>query len=101
MNAEQRNKINKLQLSATPKGLLFSDWLKKNGYSDQLIKRYRESGWLAMLSKGVMYRKGDNLSAYVSLACYNRQVGKTFRVAAHSELELFGFNHYVFMGNHY
>lgn len=52
MNAEQRNKINKLQLSATPKGLLFSDWLKKNGYSDQLIKRYRESGWLAMLSKG-------------------------------------------------
>lgn len=44
MNAEQRNKINKLLLSATPKGLLFSDWLKKNGYSDQLIKRYRESG---------------------------------------------------------
>jgi hypothetical protein len=29
MNAEQRNKINKLLLSATPKGLLFSDWLKK------------------------------------------------------------------------
>ena len=55
MDIEQKSKINQLLLSSTPKGLLFSEWLKKNGYSDQLIKRYRESGWLAMLSKGVMY----------------------------------------------
>ncbi|MGYP000035436735 len=51
-----------------------------------------------MLSKGVMYRTGDSLSAYAALSCYNRQLGKTFRVAAHSALELFGFNHYVPMG---
>ena len=58
VDIEQKSKINQLLLSATPKGLLFSEWLKKNGYSDQLIKRYRESGWLEMLSKGVMYRTG-------------------------------------------
>lgn len=98
MNIEQGSKINRLLLSATPKGLLFSEWLKKNGYSDQLIKRYRETGWLAMLSKGVMYRTGDSLSAYAALSCYNRQLGKKFRIAAHSALELFGFNHYVPMG---
>lgn len=98
MDIEQKSKINQLLLSSTPKGLLFSEWLKKNGYSDQLIKRYRESGWLAMLSKGVMYRTGDNLSAYAALSCYNRQLGKKFRIAAHSALELFGFNHYVPMG---
>lgn len=98
MDIEQKSKINQLLLSATPKGLLFSEWLKRNDYSDQLIKRYRESGWLEMLSKGVMYRTGDSLSAYVALSCYNRQLGKTFRVAAHSALELFGFNHYVPMG---
>lgn len=98
MNIEQKSKINQLLLSATPKGLLFSEWLKKNGYSDQLIKRYRESGWLTMLSKGVMYRTKDTLSAYASLSCYNRQLGKEFRIAAHSALELFGFNHYVPMG---
>lgn len=98
MNIEQKTKINQLLLSATPKGLLFSEWLQKNGYSDQLIKRYRESGWLTMLSKGVMYRTGDNLSAYASLSCYDRQLGKKFRIAAHSALELFGFNHYVPMG---
>ena len=98
VHIEQKSKINQLLLSATPKGLLFSEWLKRNGYSDQLIKRYRESGWLEMLSKGVMYRTGDSLSAYAALSCYNRQLGKTFRVAAHSALELFGFNHYVPMG---
>lgn len=98
VDIEQKSKINQLLLSATPKGLLFSEWLKRNGYSDQLIKRYRESGWLEMLSKGVMYRTGDSLSAYAALSCYNRQLGKTFRVAAHSALELFGFNHYVPMG---
>lgn len=38
------------------------------------------------------------MSAYAALSCYNRQLGKTFRVAAHSALELFGFNHYVPMG---
>lgn len=51
-----------------------------------------------MLSKGVMYRTGDRLSAYTALSCYNMQLGKKFRVAAHSALELFGFNHYVPMG---
>ena len=98
MNIETKSKINQLLLSATPKGLLFSEWLKRNGYSDQLIKRYRESGWLAMLSKGVMYRTGDSLSAYAALSCYDKQLGKRFRVAAHSALELFGFYHYVPMG---
>ena len=76
VDIEQKSKINQLLLSATPKGLLFSEWLKRNGYSDQLIKRYRESGWLEMLSKGVMYRTGDSLSAYAALSCYNRQLGK-------------------------
>ncbi len=98
MDVESRSKINQLLLSSTPKGLLFSEWLKKNGYSDQLIKRYRESGWLTKLSKGVMYRTGDTLSAYAALSCYNRQLGKMLRIAAHSALELFGFNHYVPMG---
>jgi len=36
-------------------GLLYSEWLKKEGYSDQLLKKYRDSGWLVALSKGIMY----------------------------------------------
>jgi hypothetical protein len=45
-----------------------------------------------------MYRKGDRFLSYPALACYNQQMGKSFHMAAHSALELSGFNHYVPMG---
>lgn len=45
-----------------------------------------------------MYRTGDNLSAFGVLQSFNDQLGKRFHIAAHSALELWGFNHYVPMG---
>lgn len=81
-----------------PGGLLFSEGLKKLGYSDQLMKQYRNSGWLTSLSKGVMYRSGDSLSALAALANCQEQTGKQYRVAAHSALELSGYYHFVPMG---
>ncbi|KAA6346295.1 hypothetical protein EZS27_006173 [termite gut metagenome] len=98
MSIEKTSKINQLLLKGYPGMLYFSSWLKQNGYSDQLLKKYRSSGWLSALSKGVMYRIGDKLLSYPALASYNRQLGKNFHVAAHSALELNGFNHYVPMG---
>jgi hypothetical protein len=78
--------------------LYFSSNLKQNGYSDQLLKQYRNSGWLTALANGVMYRTGAKLLAYPALASYNQQMRKSFHIAAHSALELKGFNHYVPMG---
>jgi Protein of unknwon function (DUF2893). len=98
MGLELQNKINRLILSGVKNGLYFSEWLKGKGYSDQLVRKYRQSGWLTSLSKGVMYRTGDSLTAYAAIYCYNEQLGEDVRVAAHSALELFGFNHYVSMG---
>lgn len=98
MSLESKNKVNQLLILGTKNGLFFSEWLKKKGYSDQLIRKYRQSGWLTSLSKGVMFRTGDKLSAYAALYCYNEQLNKELRIAAHSALELFGFNHYVPMG---
>ena len=98
MNIESANKIDLLLRMGTKNGLYFSEWLKKNGYSDQLISKYRQSGWLTSLAKGVVYRTGDKLSAYAAVSCYNNQLNRQLRVAAHSALELFGFNHYVPMG---
>ena len=98
MNIEKGNKLNQLLQYWQPGGLFFSSWLKKNGYSDQLMQQYRKSGWFSMLSKGVMYRMGDRLSSYVAITSYITQMNKTFYVGAHSALELSGFNHYVPMG---
>jgi len=98
MNIEPRSKLNSLLMNILPGGLLFSEGLKKQGYSDQLLKQYRNSGWLTSLTKGVMYRSGDTLSALAALASCQQQTGRHYRVAAHSALELSGYYHYVPMG---
>jgi hypothetical protein len=99
MNIEQGNKLNQLLQLWQSGGLFFSTWLKKNGYSAQLMQQYRKSEWFSSLSKGVFYRTGDTLSAYGALSSFNNQLNKKFYVGAHSALELFGYNHYVPMGN--
>lgn len=91
-------KINQLLANTAPTGLLFADCLKKKGYSVQLQKKYRDSGWLTAICKGVMCRTGARLNAYDAIASYNKQMGGTLRVAAMSALEYTGFNHYVPMG---
>lgn len=99
MSIETANKLNHLFTHHDMQnGLFFSEWLKKEGYSDQLLKKYRDSGWLVALSKGVMYQSGTKPTAYNALSSYNQQLSKDFRVAAHSALELTGYNHYVPMG---
>ncbi|MCM1312829.1 MAG: type IV toxin-antitoxin system AbiEi family antitoxin [Roseburia sp.] len=98
MSIVSGSKINQLLANTDPSGLFFSQWLKTKGYSDQLQKRYRDSGWLTPLSQGVMFRTGSRLSAYSALASCNLQTGSKYRIAAHSALEYTGFNHYVPMG---
>ena len=68
-------KINQLLANTAPTGLLFADWLKKKSYSVQLQKRYRDSGWLTAMCKGVMCRTGSRLNAYDAIASYNKQMG--------------------------
>ncbi len=77
---------------------MFSEWLNKEGYSKQLLQKYRSTGWLKTVCRGVMSMHDTTYNAMTSLACYNEQLGKNYRVAAHSALELAGFNHYVPMG---
>lgn len=98
MNIESKDKLNQLLKNWRPGVLFFSSWLKKHGYSDQLMQQYRKSGWFSSLSKAVMYRTGDKLSSFAAISSYNSQMNKAFYVGAHSALELFGFNHYVPMG---
>jgi len=98
MSIEIRNKLNRLLQKNNLGGVYFSSWLKEKGYSDQLVKKYRDSGWLSPLSKGVMYRAGDKLSILSVLESYNMQLNNNCHIAAHSALELVGFNHYVPMG---
>ena len=82
MGVYREAKINQLLQLAQKGGLFFSSWLHDQGYSPQLLMRYRKSGWLSALSKGVFYRKGESLSALGALASYQSQVSSDLYVAA-------------------
>ena len=82
MSILKGSKINQILQTRQKDGLLFTPWLVKQGYSNQLLKRYRSSNWLSSLCRGVMYRTGDNLSAFGALQSFNEQLGKHLRIAA-------------------
>lgn len=92
------SKINHLLSCGVYGGLFFSEWLSKMGYSAQLTKRYKDSGWLESLANGVLFRRNEKLSALAAIHSYTTQTGKSIRIGAHSALELHGFSHYVPMG---
>ena len=71
MSVLTSSKINHLLSESPPGGLLFAGWLRKEGYSSQLLKKYRDSGWFESLARGVMYRRHDKLSALTAVYCYN------------------------------
>lgn len=98
MSLESTNKLNKLLQNSQEGMLFFSKWLNKMGYSDQLLLRYRQSGWLTGVSKGVMARNNKTLSAVGALSSLNEQLDKSYTIAAHSALESAGFTHFVAMG---
>jgi hypothetical protein len=80
MSTDASSKIN-LLLQKMPSGaLFFSSWMKENGISYELQRRYRDSEWLTPLGAGVMARSGENPSLYGALSSLNNQTGKHFYV---------------------
>lgn len=98
MGIEPAKKLNQLLQNSQEGRLYFSKWLNKLGYSDQLLSKYRQSGWLVAISKGVMSRSNDTLDALAAISSINEQTGKSYTIAAHSALELAGFSHFIPMG---
>ncbi|MFI3164631.1 MAG: type IV toxin-antitoxin system AbiEi family antitoxin domain-containing protein [Rikenellaceae bacterium] len=98
MSLELTNKLNYLLQNSQEGKLFFSKWLNKIGYSDQLLSKYRQSGWLVSISKGVMSRNNKTLNAVGAISSMNEQLEKSYAIAAHSALELAGFSHFIPMG---
>jgi len=98
MSTEKPSKINQL-LQKLPSGaLFFSSWMKENGISYELQRRYRDSEWLTPIGAGVMVRTGESQTIFGALSSLNKQTGKHFYVGGLSALELAGYTHYVPMG---
>lgn len=95
MSTEKRTKINQL-LSSQPMGIVFqSQWLREQGYSLDLQRRYRENKWLKAIGNGAMVRTGDAVGYEGAIYALQRQSGLSIHPGGRTALMLLGKSHYL------
>ena len=95
MDTVERSKINQL-LSSLPRGVVMvSSWLVSQGYSSDLQKRYRKSGWLESIGTGAMIRTGDEVGYEGAVYALQHQLGMSIHLGGRSALAMLGKAHYL------
>lgn len=95
MSTNKGSKLNQL-LSAQPRGVvLLSAWLKKQGYSPELLKRYKSSKWLESVGTGALKRFGDDVGYEGAIYALQSQAGLSLHPGGKTALSLLGRSHYL------
>src|SRR5680860_230228 len=95
MSTNKATKINKL-LSLQPPGVvLTSSWLSGQGYSPELLKKYRQSQWLVSIGTGAMIRANDRVDYLGAINSLQQQLHLSVHPAAKTALSLQGKVHYL------
>ena len=98
MNQLNRSKINSL-LSDWPHGAVYTtSWLKKHGYSNNLVNLYRKNGWLKPLERGAVIKSGDKATWQGGIYALQKQLSLAVYPSATTALLLQGASHYVPLG---
>ncbi len=74
---------------------MVSAWLADQGYSSDLQKRYRKSGWLESIGTGAMIRAGEQVGYEGAVYALQRQLGMSVHPGGRSALVLLGKAHYL------
>ncbi len=83
-------------LKSQPPGVVFlTAWLVKNGYSNQLINRYKKSGWLHSIGSGVLIRNGDAIGYEGAIFALQNQSQLQIHPGGKTALSLLGKSHYL------
>lgn len=92
---EKEQKINRL-LSSQPTGVVYlSSWLTKNGFSTQLLNRYKKSNWLYSLGTGAWMRVGEKPTYTGALNALQQQTQSSIHPGGKTALSLLGKTHYL------
>jgi Transcriptional regulator, AbiEi antitoxin, Type IV TA system/Transcriptional regulator, AbiEi antitoxin N-terminal domain len=95
MSTENMSKINHLLASVPPGVVLQSFWLKEQGYSLDLQRRYRKSKWLEAIGTGAMIRSGERVSYEGALYALQQQSGLSIHPGGRTALSYLGKAHYL------
>ncbi len=72
--------------------------LKRADYSQDLLNRYRYSGWLKSVGDGALAKSGDTPTLFGALFALQHDLKLNVHIGARSALELQGMGHYVRSG---
>lgn len=92
---EKEQKINRL-LNAQPSGVVYlSSWLTENGFSTQLLNRYKKSKWLYSIGTGAWMRVGEKPTYEGGLYALQNQAKSTIHLGAKTALSVLGKANYL------
>ena len=74
---------------------LTTSYLKKQGYSYQLLHRYEKSGWIVSMGKGAYARAGDTVSWAGAVHTLQKELKLPIRLGGISVFNLAGYGHYL------
>ncbi|MBG7631323.1 MAG: type IV toxin-antitoxin system AbiEi family antitoxin [Bacteroidetes bacterium] len=95
MSLEKEQKINRL-LNSQPSGVVYlSSWLTKNGFSTQLLNRYKKSNWLYSIGTGAWMRVGEKPTYEGALSALQQQSNSSAHLGGKTALSLLGKTHYL------
>jgi len=83
-------------MNSQPSGVVYlSSWLTKNGFSTQLLNRYKKSNWIYSIGTGVWMRVGVEPTYQGALYAIQEQSKLSVHIGAKTALSLQGKAHYL------
>lgn len=99
MDAQNSGKLNHLLAELGDTRLVSSRWLRAHGYSNSLVARYVNSGWLVSPARGVYMRRGGRLQWEGVVRSLQVGEGIPLHVGGRFALALQGHEHYLRLGD--
>jgi len=94
-----KSKINRL-VSQWPRGTpAVASYLKKKGFSQDLLSQYKKSGWTRSFGRGAYILSGDRVEWPGAVYALRSQLGLNVHPGGKTALELKGLAHYLPSGN--
>jgi len=95
MRNETKSKINRL-ISQWPRGTLATaSYLNTEGFSHDLLTKYKKSGWVQPFGRGAYILYGDKVEWPGALYALQTQLGLNVHPGGMTALELKGYAHYL------
>jgi len=89
--------INRILKEWIPGTVVYTSWLEKRGVSRQLLQKYKKSGWLESMGRGVVKRKGDEVGYQGAVFALQKYAKLSVHPAARTALALLGKSQYLEM----